>query len=348
MTTLYALDAKGELREWSIYVDDDEIVTRYGQLNGALTEHREVVSENKSGRDLDQQIDLMYDSKINKKIDSGYIDTIEKALNGRTNSMGFKKPMLAKVLKPNNEIHYSLAFVQRKYDGNRCMITNVNGEIIAYTRNGKPIKTIDHITSRMSIPEGMTIDGELYCHGERLQTIVSWIKRNQESTKNLRYHAYDCVTFDPFDERLERLKSLSLGENAVVAETEKVSNYESVIDLFRTYREEGYEGAILRTGYRGYEDGKRSKSLLKLKEWHDCECKVIDIFESKDGWAIIKCLFSDNGKTFRCSAPGDVREKKLPLNFPSEFLGKYVTVEYANLTKDGVPFHPIAKCWRTQ
>ena len=34
----------------------------------------------------------------------------------------------------------------------------------------------------------------------------------------------------------------------------------------------------------GYEDGKRSGSLIKLKDWLDQEFKIVDVSASADGW----------------------------------------------------------------
>lgn len=342
---LFIVDNKGQLRIWSIDDVSDGFVISHGIYDGAIQHKHEHVPHGKVNRTLEEQIELQMDSRINKQRDKGYVDTIEQALAQRaTNQLGLKKPMLAQTID-NVDIDYSSAFVQRKYDGNRCIITNVDGHITAYSRNGKHIDSIDHILDTIRLAPGESIDGELYAHGEKLQTIVSWIKRKQSDTRKIKFHAYDYISRSPFEERFEILKTIK-SDVIEIAPTYEVHTYESVMDYFRQFREEGYEGAIVRHGLSGYEDGKRSKSLVKVKEWHDAEFKVIDIISSKDGWARLVCI-SPTGTIFNVTCHGDINYKVHVLDHKEDYIGKLVTVEYAYLTNDGVPFHPVAKAWRS-
>jgi hypothetical protein len=101
----------------------------------------------------------------------------------------------------------------------------------------------------------------------------------------------------------------------------------------------------LRNGNFPYEDGKRSKSLLKIKSVQDSEFIVIDIERAKDlSMAILICK-TNYGKEFRVSAPGTIEQKVHALYFKDSYVGKYVRVEYQNLTIDGIPFHPVATNW---
>ena len=192
----------------------------------------------------------------------------------------------------------------------------------------------------------MILDGELYCHGESLQTIVSWIKREQVDTAKLKYHLYDIVRPDlAYKRRSEIIATLPLGQSISPVYGDSIASHEALLEAFRDYRQQGYEGAILRWGETGYEDGKRSKSLVKVKGWHDDEFPVINVHESADGWGILECQLP-NGSTFRVSAPGDVHQKIWALKFKERFIGRRVTVEFAQLTKDGIPFHPVAVAFR--
>ena len=102
---------------------------------------------------------------------------------------------------------------------------------------------------------------------------------------------------------------------------------------------------MLRTNDRGYEPGKRSSQILKAKRWLDSEFCVVDITASADGWAILHCA-NPFGPTFKVSAPGTIQQKTEVLNNKDLYIGRCVTVEYADLTKDRVPFHPVALNWR--
>lgn len=349
--TMYCLDSRGGVRVWTIEADDDYVlIMTFGILNGAMQQKTEMVYENKSGRNIDEQAELQFNSRINKMKDKGYVDTIEQAQEGRVNILSLPKPMLAVPYeKIKGPINYNDLYIQRKYDGNRCLIANIGGEIIAYTRNGKLITTCDHITEGIEIPEGVILDGELYAHGEKLQTIVSWVKRKQANTGKLKYHCYDYIDDDrdPFNQRLDHMNYFQLGNNAEIVGTYACSNIDIAMEMFRGFRAQGYEGAILRLGSASYEDGKRSKSLIKMKEWHDSEFMVHRIERSKDGWGIL-IMKAPNGREFKASAPGTMEERYIAARNAEQYIGEYVTIEYAFLTKDGVPFHPVAKVWRTQ
>lgn len=345
-TTLYMLGNDGNIREWSIAVKDFDIVIHHGVLNGAIQEVIEEVPEGKASRTREEQIMSRVASRISRRIDMGYTRNIEDAKTRPTNRLGLYKPMLAQQIKnvPKFDPDEGV-FVQRKYDGNRCIIGNVGGDIIAYSRNGKPVPAdLSHITDDLFLRDGEFIDGELYAHGEKLQTIVSWVKRTQDNTKKLKFHAYDLINSKPYDERLAQLEHMVGGETTEVVPTYTAWSIEEVNAYHKLFRDEGYEGTIVRWSDAGYEDGKRSKSLIKVKSWLDKEFKVIGIHESKDGWAILECDLE--GKTFRVSAPGTIADKTNILKNKIEYLGRWVNVEYSMVTKDGIPFHPVAKYFR--
>lgn len=345
-TVLYKRDASGGIRVWTISAIDFTIVIRYGMIDGAMQEVYEDVCEGKGNRDEYEQLMSRINSRINKQIDRGYVYDIRKVGGKSSNKLGFPKPMLAQNLKSvSKQINFKSAFIQRKYDGNRCLIIKTQNGLIAYSRNGKIVNTINHILDDIDIPLDVILDGELYCHGVPLQTIVSWIKRKQENNKRIKYHIYDTICELPFSQRYRMLQGFNFGNNIKLVETYPIQDIGEAMSLFKEFRTEGYEGAMLRWGDLGYEDDKRSKSLVKIKDWEDDEFYVVDIHPSKDGWGILECL-TKNGQTFRTSAPGSIPEKLEVYKNRSNYFGKYVTIEYAYMTKDKIPFHPIAKCWR--
>ena len=343
---LYMKDNLGVLRLWGIHYDEDEgdIVIRHGQVGGLMQQQTEFVPYGKAARSLEEQVESRINSRINKQKDKGYVKdrAVAESRSRPVNQMGLPKPMLAHKLRDVKNINYEGAIAQPKFDGNRCLIYCEDGINKAYSRNGKPITAIKHILGDLQLEEGTILDGELYCHGSPLQTIVSWIKRNQPETLRIKYHLYDIVAPHlAYKERSEIIRTLPLGQSISPVYGDPIASHEALLSRFREYRIQGYEGAILRWGDAGYEDGKRSKSLVKVKQWEDDEFEVINIIPSNDGWAILECM-ARNGKLFRVSAPGNILEKITILRNKKSYIGKEVTVEYANLTNDGIPFHPIA------
>jgi ATP-dependent DNA ligase len=349
MQTLYKKDNTGKIRVWNILEQlDGEIVITHGVLHGALQEKTEYVGEGLAGRSLEEQVESRINSRIMKQLDKGYVWDLDKAVNNKvTNSLGLLKPMLAKHIKHVRKIDYTNAYYQHKYDGNRCLITKQEGRMIAYSRNGKPISSIDHIVDGIEIGEGQTLDGELYCHGVPLQRIASWIKREQDATKSLSYNVYDLISPDPYHHRLEILKGIKMGDHANVVPTTRVYDHESAMALFKISIYEGYEGGIIRWGDEGYRDDYRAKHLVKVKQLFDDEFEVNNIIPSNDGWAILICT-AKCGKDFRVTAPGTMVEKFHIIKYKQEYIGKSVRVEYSQLTNDKIPFHPVATMWRNK
>ena len=79
----------------------------------------------------------------------------------------------------------------------------------------------------------------------------------------------------------------------------------------------------------------------------DDEFLILNIEESKDGWARL-VLEAHNGESFTASAPGTMGDKYEIMDNADKYIGQYVNVKFANLTKDGLPFHPIATAIRNK
>lgn len=353
MIKLYRKNASS-LGSWRIWSEGAVIhIAHATALGGAEVFHQETVVQNQSGRTLEQQVALRINSRVSRMLDKGYKETIAEAQRSQSNQLGLDRPMLAHPIERVSNVNYAGAVLQKKLDGHRCLITLSEGELIAYSRQGKPIPAIKHILRALEgrIPEGTTIDGELYCHGVKLQTIGSWIKREQSSTANLFFVGYDLISNDRYIERHRELSEILAGADTnapgkiMALPYREWVGHEDTSTYFRQVRSSGFEGLMLRLDNRGYEAGRRSSSLLKIKEFLDGEFEVYDFEQSKTGWAICKCRTGD-GKIFDCSAPGSIDEKMEVWNNREKYRGKFLTIEYAHWTDDGLPFQPTAIRWR--
>lgn len=350
---LYKVDKNGGERVWSIKIYDNSVVIQYGVLGGQMQSQIEKIDRGLAGRTLDEQLLSRVKSRINKQLDKGYKKTLQEAHENRgRDASGNIKPMLAQPIKRVSSIDWRSAFVQPKYDGHRMMVEIQDGQARAWSRLGKPITSVPHVLEPLSnLPSGTILDGELYHHGTPLQTIASWVKRDQPESSNLVYIIFDCVHSAPFIERYNsihmilRSRVLDDHEHIRVADTGKIDSMDFIGPLLRNNLESGYEGLIIRHGLSGYEVGARSRSLIKVKQMLDGEFKCVNITESRDGWAVLTCE-DDRGRKFGVSAPGTIEEKREVLYNADNYIGKMLTVEYSQLTKDGIPFHPVAIRWR--
>jgi ATP-dependent DNA ligase len=358
--SLYKRDAAGSLQVWSIWAQNDEIWIEWGQEDGELQCQSELIEEGKASRTIQEQVLSRVNSRVEKKLDKGYVRDRNHALTHKpVNRLGLPRPMLAKPFDKVKKIDYSTSWLQFKYDGHRCLIHHISDdEYIAYSRNGKPITTITEILRQvriMHLPDGFTLDGELYRHDESLQKITSWVKRRQLATETLVYMVYDVITPYPvtFTARLHILNSLNwpvawnLGGHPYILKAPTVPCVppDEISIGLKNAIDQGYEGLILRRNTAPYEDGKRSMSLVKIKKFIDDEFLVVDIIPSREGFAVLQCI-AKNGKRFGATAPGTVDEKFDVMEKRDQYIGRHIQLQYAGLTDEGKPFHPTAVRWR--
>ncbi len=342
--TLYGKGVHGT-KIWRIWSEENII---HIEANGSR--YTEVVSTGLAGRSLEVQVEQRITARVRGKLDSGFKRTKEELTGHMTNQLGLVMPMLATPFKNVKNLDLSKCYSQPKLDGHRCLI-NSDG---AYSRRGKVIYTIPEIIDELNIPEGVTLDGELYCHGVPLQTISSWAKRRQPDTLKLSYYVYDVISESnySFEERYYWLKGFIKESNFIrLVETTHLTGEETLFDTCKDYNNRSFEGAIIRPGFGLYEIGKRSKSLIKVKPNHfsdlknEDEFECIDVIPSREGLGIL-LLEAKNGKTFKTIAPGINDVKRITLKNKEKYIGKYVTCEYSELTNDGKPFHCVALRWR--
>lgn len=343
--------------QWRIFSEGQTIHIYHSTVvGGSEVHHTETVETNLSGRTLEEQVKLRINSRVSRMMDRGYKATQELAISNPGNQLGLDRPMLAHPIERVKYVPQQGDVDQKKLDGHRCLVTRQDGDVLAYSRQGKRIDAITHILDavRDRVPEGTTLDGELYCHGYPLQTLASWIKRAQPSTANLFFVAYDLIAPDTYTERHAELSGILRGADTkapgqvVVLPYRAYESDEATFQYFREVRADGFEGLMRRVARRGYEVGKRSSALLKIKEFHDDEFEVTDIRPSKVGWAICTCKrVREDGRTvfFDCSAPGDLKEKQFVMDNKELFIGRKLSVDYAHITEEGIPFQPTATRW---
>lgn len=295
-------------------------------------------------------------SKSKRKIDKGYVKTKKAAKAPATNALGLKKPMLATSLdkvKPES-IEWDTAYVQPKLDGHRALF--VDG--VLYSRSGKVIN-LPHIVDAINESgcQHLHLDGELYLHGKTLQELGSLIKKLTPESEQVEYHIYDVVdenaTFSERTEDFEEGSGFEFHPKIVVNPTFSVDCMEEVMEHHKQWREEGYEGTMLRFGEDGYGTDKRSRKLLKVKEFHDAEFKVIGYEEgkpyirgNKTYRVPVWICETESGGTFNVTAAGNMHEKAVEWENRDEMLRRMLTVKFHNMSKDDIPQLPIALQWR--
>lgn len=368
--TLYAVTKTGNVKTWcaEVFGTPDEqpsdatiTITTQTKLDGKKVLRHDVITEGKNlGKSNEttpyEQALSEARSRYNKKIDQGYgLEIPTDTTKSTSNGMGLPRPMLAHPIDKVKEIEFP-AYFQPKLDGHRCIVTKKNGEMIMYSRQGKPITTMDHILSFLEgmISEGQFLDGELYLHGEALQNIGSYIKKLRPESKQIYYYVYDIIMDKPYRERLKLLNTIFLdspevNSPATLISTREVHSMGETMAYFGYAIDDGFEGGILRTPDQGYLAGFRSRNLLKIKKFDDSEHKIVDVIEGKDRLvndtelkvAVFVCE-TPEGQRFECTAFGDQHEKDRIWHTRKDFIGKTLTVKHSGYTKEGKPWHCVA------
>lgn len=341
---IYKTDSKGKTRVWYMEQAGSKYRTWDGLLEGKIkaSDWREAIPTNVSRsneRSGPEQATFEIESTYKDKLSRQYHTTM-KAIS--TGSKIFE-PMLAHAYDPKK---FKPGYAQPKLDGIRCY-TSRDG---MFSRNGKPIVSSPHIAAELKIltDAGFEFDGELYNHAykENFNEISSLVGQKKptaqdlENAKNkVEYHIYDLPsnsgTFEARSEALANLFKKHKFKMVKYVFTTDVLTEDSFNDFHGKCIEKGYEGSIWRDGSSLYQN-KRTKDLLKRKDFFDDEYTCIRIEEGAGNWAgaakRIICVTKD-GKEFGAGVRGTY-ERGVQLMKENH---KIVTVRYPNLTPDGIP-----------
>lgn len=345
---IYKRDSKGNIRTWQYEVNGDSWRTIAGLQDGKKVVSGWAVCDPASQATAELQAQFEADAEMKKKLKRDYHLTVEG-----TAVANYFKPMLAEKYDPALVQEGDLA--QPKLDGIRC-IASKDG---LRTRKGEVISSCPHIIEQLApvfakYPD-LILDGELYNHDlkDNFNELASIIRKKtpdegqiRKAADSIEYHVYDLVDAGDFGaEALERNTRLSqilwsAGDSIITVPTKVVDTHEEMRAFFRECVSQGYEGAMLRSGNAGYQQ-KRTKALLKFKEFQTAEFPVDRIEEGVGNWAgygkrVVARL--PDGRTFGAGVKGDQA-------FCKELLGrdvKIATIRFFEYTPDGVPRFPVA------
>jgi DNA ligase-1 len=339
---LYKYTSKGQIQQWQIVADGDTFYTIEGIKDGKLTtSHTTKCTPKNLGKRNEttgvQQALAEAQAKFKKKQDKGYNEKI-------TDKKEYFEPMLASPLEEcdiewsNEEVK---KFIQPKLDGLRSV--GARGGLMS--RNGKPFVSCPHLIHN---EEGVILDGELYNHELRhdfnkISSLCRKMKPTaeelEESAEKVQYWLYDLPSVDDvFSKRYETLEEwLNNNDNSsyILVPTYEVTSMEEAIECFEDFKKKGYEGAILRIDSK-YEN-KRSKNLIKIKDFVDSEFTIIGYEEGKGGrtgtigkFRMRHDKYED--EWFESNVKGDFEYLREIWKERDSYIGKTATIKYFNRT----------------
>ena len=373
LNTLYKRDSNGKIREYNIEWTGNGLThipgfrTVAGIQGGKMVTSEWKHTEGKNTGKLNEtssveQAEKEAIAKWEKKEEKEYFENISDI-----DSYDKFKPMLAHdYTKRPQEQGYS----QPKLDGIRC-IARKDG---LYFRSGKRILTCDHISNDLKTffedNPSIVLDGELYNHElkadfNKITSLVRKLKPTEEEAyeceTKVEYHVYDLVDLNnsslTFVERSNFIKDVLkfakssegipfhfLGSTIQIVTTTLCDTQEELDHVYSDYTERGYEGQMVRND-TPYEN-KRSRNLLKRKEFTTEEFNIVEVLEGQGNWLGYAKHFElelGDGRTFKSGVRGN--QQTLRILLEQEVKPTWVTCRYFEKTPDGIPRFPVVIDW---
>lgn len=176
---------------------------------------------------------------------------------------------------------YLYTLSQPKLDGDRCIIRWVEGKPKLFSSEGNVFETVPHIQEQLMYmfphsheEEPPILDGELYVHGMEHELIHGIVSASRVSLhplyEKMELHLFDIQSDDKQWDRLCHLGRLRTDlPNIHFVETSRIdASAAAVMQRLRFYKEEGYEGIIIRHPFGVYHitnGNTRSPHVMKFK-----------------------------------------------------------------------------------
>lgn len=362
---LYTKDKSKKVRFWDVQIIEEDgsifVAKKFGQVGGKETETRTEIKHGKNiGKKNEttplQQAHLEAKSLVKKQMDAGYVED-QKDLESRVLIL----PMLANKWETMSH-HISEPFlVQPKLDGVRMLVGRHEGKLLMLSRTGKHVKHLDHISKELEwIPEGVFLDGESYNHDITFEEITGMCRTSLESSAaeksldKIEFHVFDTFNLNDIDESFERrMSNMKTFFKKKMNYVKKVpttlgSSKDDVYNLHKEYVKSGYEGIMIRDPKGKYLLADRSNHLLKLKTFESEEYKIVGAESAKgrDTGTVVWVCQTATGQKFAVRPRGPTDQRRRWLVEKESHIGKMLTVQYQNLTPDGIPRFPVGLTFR--
>ena len=216
-------------------------------------------------------------------------------------------------------------------------------------------------------------DGELWCRdfiqkdnstiksSERFSMIQSICNPSRsephELENQIQFHCFDLMDssgnftqenrFDILNKIFELIPS-EHKKFLIKVETKILCDVSEVVEFRDKCISDGFEGSVFRTKNLKYVPGTRSNEMRKFKVMSDSEFLVIGCKLDK-GVNIehfVWILETENKLEFSAKPEGTKEEKLGFYKNKEKYIGKYLTIQFQEMSKDGIPRFPVAKAFR--
>lgn len=353
-----------------------DIVVETGLVDGKQVKTVTPITEGLGGKSIYDQARADMETEINKKKKSGYVLDASEA-KSKTETATIDKPAKGLLYHPKGKDKGltiaksglgSKCGIQPKLDGWRYRIFTDGIDVIYYTSSGDLAIGFPHISMAViSLFEFfkelygldyVLLDGEIYNHELGFQAVQSacgttkhFTLEKEKLRNQMKFYIFDIVNLkDIYRNRYEALEYFNDGVNIIKVPMYIDNTEDGVINYwFDKFTEQKYEGVIIRN-LNSYYEHRKSKQFLKYKPIIDDEFQIIGFEESIQKNTLgAFILMKKDGTRFNCNLKDELGTDKMRKQIWDNkhiYNGKFVTVEFLEYTKDGIPRIPRAKCIR--
>ncbi|WP_090739395.1 ATP-dependent DNA ligase [Paenibacillus sp. Mc5Re-14] len=207
--------------------------------------------------------------------------------------------LLAKAYKDHGHKLKGRFYITLKLDGIRCVAIKKNGVVQFFTRQGQPIDDLVDIEDEITrnFPDNFVYDGELLLKNplglpsDTLFRATQKVVRKDGVKKDLEFHVFDGLPIDEFMEGKSKLtyeQRRSELDSGIFSTSHEHVHYLPILyvgedktvisDILAEVVSLGHEGLMINTA-KGHYVTKRSDVLLKVKEMHTVDLKVLGLEE---------------------------------------------------------------------
>jgi len=265
--------------------------------------------------------------------------------------------MLAESYADNADFVVGKEFIiTEKLDGVRCILI-FNPSPAFFSRNGKPILDLVELTDQVQhLPKQFVYDGELLLENSQKMKSDDLYRATVKVTnidgqkRGLYFNIFDMIAGDetPAIDRKRRIGEIldDLHERNLAPNLKSVTMHyigndtEEISKWCDKFSQNGGEGIMLNIADAPHE-AKRTKYLLKVKQFNTADVLVMDIEEGaganrgKLGAVIIKFLGPD-GKEYNCRVGSGFKQSEREEFFkkPELIKGKIIEIGYFELSRN--------------
>jgi len=346
LPTLYKTTKTGKVQVCKISTVKDIIETEYGQLNGKMQFEHTPCEPKNVGRSNEttgiEQAEKEAQAKWDKKVKSGYSEDISAPVTVQLpRKVGKWEPKRFKAGHISTPKYNGINIIYRMDD---------YGRISLWSRGGDARPPIPHleadIKAFMDTVGSKEINVELYKHGEHLQDIQSAVTKPKELSTKLVAKVFDiCDKNSVYSIRREMMNEVVDTTYVQVARGVVCDTLEDIEAHYKKCLVEGLEGTVIYSPDNIYVHNQRASDIWKYKPVLDAEFEIVG-YEIDKNKCPVWIMQTATGKQFKAKPKGE-RELLQQIAFnAAEYIGRWGTVEYEMLSKDGKPLKPVFRNFR--